>query len=492
MTNHDEAALPLTVIIFGATGDLTSHKLIPALFRLFAKRRLPPGSAILGTARSRLTDEQFRERLANSLQENAPGDWHAFVRQLHYVPSDATKPGGLDGLRAWLSEREGDKGGRRLYYLAVAPDLYPQIITALGETGMAQANTGWRRVVIEKPFGRDLASARALNRVVHQHFAEEQVYRIDHYLGKETVQNLLVFRFANTIFEPVWNHNFIDHVQITVAEKGTAGGRAGYYDHAGVLRDMFQSHILQVLTLVTMEAPAHFAAGPLRNEKVKVLDSMPVPSLEEAARLVVTGQYEGYRAEPGVAPESRTPTFAAARLQIDNWRWRGVPFYLRSGKGLAKRYTEINVQFLCPPHLMFPLPPGEVLQCNRLALTIQPNEGIHFSFQSKVPDTEGVELHPADLQFHYRDVYADTPIPDAYERLLQDAANGDAALFMRSDEIERAWEIMDPIIAATERPDAPPPHTYPLGSMGPKAADEFMHSEGRKWLELCHTQASAR
>jgi glucose-6-phosphate 1-dehydrogenase len=488
MANHDDGT-PLSIIIFGATGDLTAHKLAPALFRLFDKNRLPAPTQIVGTARSRLNDDQFRDRLAQVLCKDFPDHWQPqrwrdFAQRLHYVAGDATKPGGLEPLQAWLREREGTGPARRLYYLAVSPDVYPSIVTQLGESGMNADNGGWRRLIIEKPFGRDLASARALNRQVHKHFAEEQVYRIDHYLGKETVQNLLVFRFANTIFEPVWNHNFIEHVQITVAEKVTVGSRAGFYDRAGVLRDMFQSHILQVLTLATMEAPAQFGAGPLRSEKVKVLDAIPVPTLEEAPKLVVAGQYDGYRAEPGVAPDSLTPTYAAVKLRIDNWRWRGVPFFLRSGKGLGVRCTNVIVQFLCPPHLMFPLPQGQVLQCNRLALTIQPNEGIHFNFQTKVPDTEGVELRPADLQFHYRDIYKDQPIPDAYERLLQDAIQGEAALFMRSDEIERAWEIMDPLIAAVEGAKTPM-QTYPVGSMGPKCADEFIRGEGRDWLVQC-------
>ncbi len=488
MANHDEPTARLTIVIFGASGDLTTRKLVPALYRLHGKGRLPADTRIVGVARSPFSDDQFRERLAKALEKDAPNDWQPqrwqeFARCLHYVAGDATQPQGLHALRDWLAAREGTAGGSRLYYLSVAPELAPPIITALDANGMNVEDHGWRRLVLEKPFGRDLASARALNRLVHKYFDEDQIYRIDHYLGKETVQNLLVFRFANTIFEPVWNHNFIDHVQITVAEKVTVESRAGYYDHSGVLRDMFQSHILQVLSLVTMEAPARFAAAPLRNEKIKLLDAIPVPSPADAARQVVVGQYEGYRSEPGVAPESRTPTYAAVKLQIDNWRWRGVPFFLRSGKGLNHRCTTILVQFHCPPHLMFPLPPGALLQCNRLALTLQPNEGIHFNFQTKVPDTEGVELQPADLRFYYRDIYANVPLPDAYERLLQDAIHGDASLFMRSDEIERAWEIMDPLIAVTERPDAPLPNSYPVGSTGPTCAAEFIARDGRQWVE---------
>jgi glucose-6-phosphate 1-dehydrogenase len=480
---------PLSLVIFGASGDLTSRKLIPALFSLFRKGRLPAEARIVGVARSPLSDEQFRDKLAkgpgHAAGEGTPAQWQEFARRLHYVPGDATTPGGLDRLQDWLRQAEGTAGGNRLYYLSVAPELYPEIARQLGAAGMAREDGGWRRLVIEKPFGRDLASARALNRTLHEHFREEQIYRIDHYLGKETVQNILVFRFANTIFEPVWNRNFIDHVQITVSEAVKVEGRGPYYDKAGVLRDMFQNHLLQVLALVAMEAPARFNADAMRNEKIKLFDAVSVTDLGEACGRVVTGQYAGYHSDRGVAADSRTPTFAVARLQIDNWRWQGVPFFLRSGKAMSRRLSEVVIQFLCPPHLMFPLPADTTLQCNRLAVCIQPDEGIHLNFQTKVPD-EGMELHPSDLEFHYQAAYPNRPIPEAYERLLQDAIQGDAALFMRSDEIERAWQIMDPLIAATERPDGPVPETYAVSSNGPPCADTLLARDGRRWLSLCH------
>jgi glucose-6-phosphate 1-dehydrogenase len=483
---------PVSIVIFGASGDLTSRKLVPALYRLFTKGRLPEGSRIVGVARSPFRDDQFRDKLSQAVgaiypKEWQPEKWDTFARRLFYAAADAGTPSGMEKLKSRLQEIEhgGTSGGsQRLYYLAVAPNLYPEIITRLGEAGMTRDDGGWRRVVIEKPFGRDLASARALNQVVHAHFREEQVYRIDHYLGKETVQNLLVFRFANAIFEPVWNHTYIDHVQITVSEAVAVGRRGDYYDKSGVLRDMFQSHLLQLLALVAMEAPARFAATPVRNEKVKVLEAIRVPTVAEAAGQLVCGQYAGYLSEPGVNPQSRTPTYAAVRLQVDNWRWQGVPFYLRSGKALAGRSSEIMIQFRCVPHLMFDLPRDCPVQCNRLGICIQPDEGIHLNFQTKVPD-EGMALRPADLTFHFRDVYADDALPEAYERLLQDAVQGDATLFMRSDEIERAWEIMDPLIAAAERPDGPRPLEYAVGSEGPACADTFLARDQRAWVSMC-------
>ncbi|HEY1376166.1 MAG TPA: glucose-6-phosphate dehydrogenase, partial [Gemmataceae bacterium] len=449
--------MPLTIVIFGASGDLTARKLVPALFQAFGKGRLPADAQIVGVSRSPMTDDQFRAHLVGGAKAAAgkgwdEGKWKEFAGRLHYVAGDAAAAGGLAALRDRLREREGEKAGDRLYYLSVAPELVPAIVDRLAEAGLAEEKGGFRRLVLEKPFGRDLQTARELNRRLHAHFREDQLFRIDHYLGKETVQNILVFRFANTMWEPLWNHNYIEHVQITVAETVPVGSRGAFYESTGVFRDMIQGHLMQLLTLVAMEAPSRFNADRLRDEKVKVLDAVTVPTVEEACGQVVIGQYEGYRKEKGVEPDSRTPTFAALKLGVDNWRWRGVPFYLRSGKALAARFSEVVVQFLCPPHLMFPLPAGEVLQCNRMTLVLQPNEGIRLNFQTKEPDVDGVRLQPRDLSFSYKEAYAEKPLPEAYERLLLDAIQGDASLFMRADEIERAWEIVDPIVAAAERP----------------------------------------
>jgi glucose-6-phosphate 1-dehydrogenase len=483
-----------TIVIFGASGDLTGRKLIPSLFNLYCKKRLPENCRIIGVARRPWDDEKFRSDMESDLKEFAPKkfapeSWAEFAPSLFYQPGDLTVLEDIDRLKERLIEIEGEGDGavNRIYYLAIAPRLYEDSIKNLGEAGLVDESSGWRRVVIEKPFGHDLPSAEALNNSVHRTLNESQIYRIDHYLGKETVQNILVFRFANSLFEPVWNRNYIDHVQITAAEKVDIGHRAGYYDGVGVMRDMMQNHMLQLLSLVAMEPPSSFEADPLRNEKVKVLSSIrPIP-LSESAKHTVRGQYKGYRDGEGVAADSQTATYAAIRLLVDNWRWQGVPFYLRSGKALAGKVTEISIFFKRPPHLMFPSSEDMEIEANDLSICIQPDEGIHFSFQAKVPDT-AADMRNVDMSFHYEDSFGEVSIPDAYERLLLDVLKGDAALFTRGDSIELAWGLVDKIFEGWASDNAPPLHIYEPGSWGPTEADDLVAHDGFSWRLSCiHT-----
>jgi len=482
-----------TIVIFGASGDLTQRKLIPALFNLFRKQRLPANFRIVGFATTPWQDADFRAAMRAGVEQHAAHQftaeqWAAFEARLFYRAGGFTEAADFARLATTLTELEGSPADR-LYYLAAPPRFYADIVNRLGAADIVHEDEGWRRVIVEKPFGADLASAQALNQSLHRVLNEKQIYRIDHYLGKETVQNILTLRFANAIFEPLWNRNYTDHVQITVAETVGVGHRAGYYDRAGVLRDMFQNHLLQLLALTAMEPPAAFDADSLRNDKVKVLKAIRPIRPDQVGVHTVRGQYRGYCEEEGVAPDSHTATYAALRLFIDNWRWQGVPFYLRSGKRLAEKTTEIVIQFKCPPHLMFPLPPDREITANILALCLQPDEGMHLRFEAKVPDTVA-EMRSVNMEFHYADSFRPRAVPEAYERLLLDALHGDASLFTRSDGIELAWKFIDPILKGWASP-ATPPAEYEPGRWGPAEADELLTRDGRAWLRGCGQHPTA-
>jgi glucose-6-phosphate 1-dehydrogenase len=443
---------------------------------------MPKQFRIAGYGGTAFTDDQFRAHLEEGMKEFAAfkytdEEWNAFAPNLVYQQGRYTDLADFKKLGIFLKSWEKNSGNR-IYYMATPPGVFPNIVDLLGLTDQLAENNGWRRVVIEKPFGTDLDSARQLNEQIHKALNERQVYRIDHYLGKETVQNILVTRFANTIFEPLWNRNYIDHVEITVAEKVGVEHRARFYDGVGVLRDMFQNHLLQLVSLVGMEPPASFEATALRNEKVKVLSSIQPMKKENAARRTVLAQYKGYRDEKGVDPDSRTPTYAALKLQIDNWRWQGVPFYLRSGKCLKEKLSQITIEFKKPPHLLFPSAEGD-LTPNMLVLYLQPDEGIHWRFEAKVPDTVA-RMRSVDMEFHYEDSFGKTTLPDAYERLLLDVLNGDASLFTRADEVETAWALIDPIIEAWES-QKKQPVLYEPGSWGPKEAEDLLVKDKRQW-----------
>ena len=468
----------LTVVIFGASGDLTHRKLAPALFHLYKTGELPQMCQFVGVSRSEMSSDEFRESLAQAANDVVSEDgvgWNEFIEKVSYISGSSTEDESLKQIDEAVAEfcADGDEDNR-LYYMALAPSLYSETLRALGRCKMLDERNGYRRVVIEKPFGTDLESAQELNEVVHSVLNESQIFRIDHYLGKETVQNLLIFRFANTIFEPLWNRQYVDHVQISVLESIDTAGRAGYYDDSGVLRDMMQSHLLQLMALVAMEPPATSGANALRNEKAKVLQSVRKYDTDAAAVSSVRGQYRGYRDEEGVDDSSSTATYGAIKLRVDNWRWQGVPFYLRSGKALGQKTSEISVQFRPPPHTIFETHGADVTP-NLLQISIQPHEGVHLTFENKKPGTR-MGTAPERLVYHF----PPQVIRDSYERLLLDAIEGDQSLFTRSDEIELSWQIIDPFVGAWENSLKSQLYPYEKGTTGPGAADEFLGS-GRKW-----------
>jgi glucose-6-phosphate 1-dehydrogenase len=475
---------PCALVIFGASGDLTHKKLMPALYALMFRRLLPPRFAIVGVARSEGDDDAFREDMKQAVQKYARDEfrqdvWDALAASMRYIATDFADEGGENKLAELLTEL--DTGQNLVYYLAVPPPAFPTIVEALGKR---RTSKGWTRLIVEKPFGHDLASARELNAMLWAHFEEKEIFRIDHYLGKETVQNMLVLRFANGIFEPIWNRQFIDHVQITVAESIGIEARAGYYESAGAIRDIFQNHLLQLLALTAMEPPIDFTAESVHNEKVKVLKSIHTPG----PKSVVRGQYgrgyiEGeeapaYREEQGVAPDSMTETYVAAKLYVDNWRWADTPFYVRMGKRLARRETTIAIQFKRAPHPPFEETSAEGLRPNVLLVHVQPDEGVSLAIGAKVPG-QGMSIRTVHMDFLYGGAFR-TGMPEAYERLIVDTLLGDGTLFTRADEVDEQWLLVDTIVAAWQR-DRPGFPNYAAGTWGPPSADDLLHRDGRSW-----------
>jgi glucose-6-phosphate 1-dehydrogenase len=491
---------PCVMVIFGASGDLTKRKLVPALCNLVASGLLTEQFVIVGFSGMDYTTESFRAQMGTDIKEFASCDvtpemWSWFERRLYYVRGDFQDAAAYQRLKDTIAEVEKTHGvpANHLYYLAVAPRFFGEAVKQLGAAGLAEEKDGnWRRVVIEKPFGRDLESARALNTSIKLTLEERQIFRIDHYLGKETVQNIMIFRFGNGIFEPIWNRRYIDHVQITAAETVGVEARGGYYETAGALRDMVPNHLFQLVSLTAMEPPISFGANSVRDEQAKALHAIQIPAPEEVLSAAVRGQYgagaigpnsaPAYRAEAGVAGDSTTETFVALKLKIDNWRWADVPFYIRTGKRLARRATEIAIQFKRAPFQLFRDTPVETLQANRLVLQIQPEEGVSLSFGAKIP---GPIMHmgAVEMKFNYVDYFNRHP-STGYERLIYDCMTGDATLFQRADMVEAGWSVISPVLDVWK---ALPPRAfpnYPSGSWGPREADDLMARDGRAWRKI--------
>jgi glucose-6-phosphate 1-dehydrogenase len=500
---------PFALVIFGASGDLTRRKLVPAVYCLFREGRLPDTFSILGFARTEKTEASFREELRKGVERFSrlqPVDdeaWQAFASRIFYHRGDYDEPEAFDALRQRLRPTKGDREQPLscLFYLATPPGRFAPVVEQLHAANLLHpvGVPFWSRVIIEKPFGRDLASARALNQRLRQFLSEDQLFRIDHYLGKETVQNILVLRFANSLFEPLWNHRYVDHVQLTVSETVGVESRGGYYDQSGALRDMVQNHLMHLLCLVAMEPPSAMDANSVRDEKVKVLKALrPLPAVcfgEDVVRAqYARGMHQwqelpGYDEEAGIAADSHTETYAALRVWVDNWRWEGVPFYLRTGKRLPERLTEIGIHFKPVPRVLFNTGETAPLEPNVLALRIQPDEGISLQFQVKVPGSQ-LRIRPLKMDFGYAESFGKEP-PEAYERLVLDAASGDPTLFTRSDEVEAAWTFLDPILDACNHELAPKLPTYPAGTWGPQEADDMLTADGRVWQVTRRSQRQA-
>jgi len=509
-TSGQHTSPPCVLVIFGAAGDLTKRKLIPSLYHLKKSNLLPDNFAVIGVARAEMNDEEFRRRLSEDIGKFAgdeidPALWQWLEERLYYLSGDFDDDQTYVRLKERLGKVDAERNtpGNYFFYLATAPDYFALVVEKLGSAGLAkEEDDNWRRFVIEKPFGRDLDSARKLNQELQQILREDQIYRIDHYLGKETVQNILVFRFGNGIFEPIWNRRYIDSVHITAGEKVGVEQRGGYYEQAGALRDMVPNHLLQLVTLTAMEPPVSFKADAVRDEQTKILHAIQCPSPEEAARRSVRGQYDAgtidgqpvpaYRSEANVAPDSNVETFVALKLLIDNWRWADVPFYLRTGKRLAARDTEITIKYRRAPFVLFRDTPVDRLSSNRLVLHIQPDEGITVRFGAKIPGPI-LKIGAVDMNFDYEDYFGNTA-STGYERLLHDCMMGEATLFQRADQVEAAWSVVAPIQAAWSSSPPPAFPNYKAGTWGPKEADELLARDGREWEEThdIHEKTSAR